>query len=171
MVRIPWIRPCHAFSLVLIPVLGLCPGLSGCGTDGEIEDSFTNPTHPPTLSCSDLEIQDPVTGGTFTCIACNREWQWDIQHPVERIFFLVDLTCRDTTGGRLRIIHPKGSVLWQQEIEKGAQPRFCVPLEDPSRGLYKLSLCGPPPLNLTSFAGSISINLYDHRGGMIEPER
>ena len=160
--------PCWRILLFLCLVL-LFAGLFGCGSEETDQGGETHPPRESMVSCEDLDLQDPRTGGDFACIACRQAWEWEIAGNVNPAHFIIHLSCGVTSGAFLKILDPSGSTQWQTEVRSGHRMQYCVSLDNPKKGTHTVELCGPPPLRFTSFSGSVWINLYDHKGEIILP--
>jgi hypothetical protein len=156
-------------ALLVSCLLLLAPVLRGCGTEGPAAVPAPPRSTERVVSCDDLQLRDPRTGSNFSCLGCRKEWGWRLGTPQDELFFLVELTCGGTTGAELKIRDPEGLTIWRTEVKSGDSKRICVSHEESSKGIYTLQLGSSLPLNLTSFSGSIWINLYDQHGTLISP--
>ena len=140
--------------------------LAACG--GESAGHFLEPVSPEkVIPCEDLSIQDPRTGGNYTCLYCRRVWNWDVQASSGSLRLLIELACVSTPLARLRLTSPDETTLWQEEVHSGEAQTFCVEIPQPRAGRYTLSLEGDLGFGLTHFTGSIWCNLYDDRGEIL----
>ena len=149
----------------------LLPGLFGPGCGGQEGPAAPPPPPEPdnVLSCADLVPGDPRTGARFLCTGCSHLWQWRLREPIGTLYFLLDLDCRSTTGARLTLLDPKESPVWESEVRPGDKRLICIPQSPAPRGIYHLQLAGATPGSLTSFSGSIWINVFNQWGERLAP--
>jgi len=149
---------------------GLLPlllwGMLTPGRGGEDDLSFAPPLSPP-VSCNNLSLGDPKTGGTFSCIACVRSWRWEAPTPSSTLYLVMETACHSTTDARMALLGPQGTVLWEMRLSPSGKQRLCIPHTPMTGGPCTLLLSGDAPGGLTSFSGSIWINLYDSNGERI----
>jgi hypothetical protein len=157
-----FLRTCRVL-LIFLGIQG-----AGCGSGDEPQVRFP---FPDPVSCDDLSLGDPKTGGTFSCIACVRSWRWEGSAPRAPLYLLMELDCQTTTDAHLTLLGPQASVLWETRLHPGESRRFCVPHTPETTGTCSLLLSGEGPGGLTSFTGSIWINLYDRYGERAAIER
>ncbi len=152
-------------------LLSLLPGLFGPGCGGEEGPAGSPPPSEPNgvLSCADLRPGAPRTGGRFLCTACSQHWGWQLGEPMAAMYVLLELDCRSTTGARLTLLDPKGLPVWKTEVLPGDRRLVCVSHSPAPQGDYSLHLTGDVSGGLTSFSGSIWINVYNHRGEQLAP--
>jgi len=111
-----------------------------------------------------------MTGGTFHCTACSRQWEWQLEEPARALYLLLDLECLATTGARLSLLDPHESPVWEMDVRGGERGRACVAHESAPPGRYRLRLDGSPPgRGIAFFAGSVWANVYNHRGERLSP--
>jgi len=164
----------HPYLLVLCILLSF----PGCGT--EEDASETNPLWNPEKipSCETLApqvLQDPLTGGEFHCLWCNRQWEWEITTSSPSLFILVAITCEALgSDAYLEIRDAKGAVVWHQQVEQGPGETYCIRHDSPATGTYSVSLYGHRNLLLIrdlteEFRGSVYLKVFDERGGYVRP--
>jgi hypothetical protein len=149
---------------------------SGCGSEEgvpEPERTWTPDTSPSCEMLKPLVLQDPLTGGAFHCLGCNREWEWTLNADNERVFVLIAVTCtRLASEAYLEIRDPQGVLVWQQPVEQGDDETYCIRYEDPPAGVITVGLYGrlgiPLAMNLLQeFRGSIYLKLFNERGDLL----
>ncbi len=159
-------RVLHVLRHLAVPAL-LLHG-AGCGGADTSSSSGVGPVPEQTLSCSDLDLGDIASGGTFRCIACSRQWQWKLEQPAPSLYFLVEVECLATTGARLSLLGPQGTLAWETEVSTGDRRRLCIPHTPAPAGTYRLRLEGPTAgQGIVSFSGSVWASVYNHRGDRI----
>lgn len=160
--------PVHRLGIFTTTALGLC--LAACGGEGVPHAPHVPPEPDPVLSCRDLHLTAPMTGGTFHCAACSREWDWHLVEPVRALYLVLDLECLATTGARLSLLDPHETPVWEMEVRAGERGRACVAHESAPPGRYRLRLDGSPPgPGIAFFAGSVWANVYTNRGERLSP--
>jgi len=169
-------HPTHPPPYLLL--LCVLLGTVGCGTDETTSD--TNPLWNPEKipSCETLApqvLQDPLTGGEFHCLWCNRQWEWDIATSNPKLFILVAITCEDLgSDAYLEIKDAKGTVVWHQQIQPGPGETYCIRHDNPATGAYSVGLYGHRNLLLirdliVEFRGSVYLKVFNERGGYVRP--
>jgi hypothetical protein len=169
---------CRESPLRYLLLVFLCLTLSGCGSEEATSEatSIGSPEEAP--SCESLEplvLQDPLTGGEFHCLWCNREWEWTVGGNHPRVFILIHMVCADLDSEAYAAIKdPKGSVLWRQQVKQGQRETTCVVHDNPPRGTYSVGLYGhanllPTRRLIREFRGSLYLKIFDHRGDLILP--
>ncbi|MGW8322897.1 MAG: hypothetical protein ACWGSD_15210 [Thermodesulfobacteriota bacterium] len=160
----------------LFSLLFLWLAFAGCGS-GEVTPD-TDPTiHPDGApSCETLEprlFQDPLTGGEFHCLWCNRNWKWTVPADSRPLFVLIAFTCeRLRSEAYLEIRDAQGSIVWQREMRPGVGESYCIRHESPTSEVLSVRLCGTRDLLLLTdlieeFHGSIYLKVFDGRGHLV----
>jgi len=159
-------------------LFSLCCLLSfyGCGgeEDSPEADPIINPDSIP--SCGTLEprvMQDPLTGGSFHCLWCSREWKWTIAAAYPRLFVLIAINCdRLASEAYLEIRDPQRAIVWQQPVKQGDAESHCLRYENPPTGSLTVGLYGHREFLFTTnlveeFRGSIYLKVFDDRGDLV----
>lgn len=148
---------------------------SGCGGEEDLpaSDPTMNPDRIP--SCETLEpqlFQDPLSGGAFHCLWCNREWKWTLTADSQHLFVLIAVTC-DRLGSEayLQIREPPGAVVWQQQVEQGDNETICIRCENPLTGVLSVRLYGHRDFTLITnlieeFRGSVYLKVFNEQGDL-----
>lgn len=147
--------------------------ISGCGGEdvSTAPDPALNPEETPSCeTLAPLVLQDPLTGGTFHCLWCNREWTWRVPADSRRLFLLIALSCeRLRAEAYLELRDSEQSIVWQTTIKQGDRETYCVRHEGMSGGLLSLRLSGTTGLPLIGdlieeFQGSVYLKVFNERG-------
>jgi hypothetical protein len=153
-------------TLFWLPAI-LWPALAACGSEPAVDPRQGGIPPRDGIPCEELRLQDPRTGGNYTCMFCRHGWKWEVPSGSGPLRFLIELTCVDTSGAFLTVNGPNQDTLWQEEVRSGDVRTFCVPRESAPGGLYTVTLSGSLPLGLTHFTGSIWINVFNGGGEVL----
>lgn len=156
----------------------LCHTLPGCGGEPAISTADRGPYPDEDVSCVSLEPlvdQDPLTGGAFHCLICNRTWRWTVPPDTQELFVLIALHCERLRGGAyLEIENAHGASLWVREVEQGDAETHCIRQQDPVAGTLSVRLRGRRDLLLATdligeFQGSLYVKVFSERGERLVP--
>ena len=163
-------------GLVLLLFLLLVP--SGCGSGENVPAPHPAEDPGQAPSCETLRpqlLQDPLTGGAFHCLWCNRQWKWTVAQGQAGLFVVIAVVC-EALGSEafLQIRDAQGSIAWQQAIRQGGSETYCIRQENPLGGAYSVGLYGQRDFLLfrdliEEFRGSIYLKIFDERGDLLLP--
>ena len=153
----------------------LCFAAGGCG---EERPPGASPSLEPPTSCTTLTERldrPPLTGGTFHCLGCSRQWSWRTDGTLETLWFVVGLRCeRLGSDAKLRIVDPPGRTIWQHAVEEGDSEAYCIREDRPPEGAYTIVLHGQGALPsgndlIREFQGQVLLKAFDDGGRVVMP--
>ena len=114
-------RPCLLLLCVLL-------SLPGCGTDEGATHMIPLRDLEKMPTCESLApqvLQDPLRGGEFHCLWCNRQWDWEVTTSIASLFMLVTIMCEDLgSDAYLEIRDAKRAVVWLHQVSNQSRRRL-----------------------------------------------